>query len=54
MIEPTFTFGLSTRDDKMAYATVVAFRTMHPHLLDRTEILVIDNSEQVIKDGIDQ
>jgi len=48
------TVGIATRDDKMAYATVVAFRTMHPHLLDRTEILVIDNSEQVIKDGIDQ
>ena len=42
---PDFTFGLSTRDDKMAYATIAAFRAMHPHLLDRTEILVIDNSD---------
>lgn len=51
---PHFTFGLSTRDDKMAYATIAAFRAMHPHLLEQTEILLIDNSEQVIKDGIEQ
>jgi len=54
MDSPLFTFGFATRDDKMAYATLVDFRTKFPHLLDRTEIVIIDNSEQVIKDGLEQ
>ncbi|WP_437194476.1 hypothetical protein [Planctomicrobium sp. SH527] len=54
MDSPLFTFGFATRDDKMAYATLVDFRTKFPHLLDRTEIIIIDNSEQVIKDGQEQ
>lgn len=54
MDSPLFTLGFATRDDKMAYATLVDFRTKFPHLLDRTEIVIIDNSEQVTKDGLEQ